>query len=456
MPFKSTSVIFFFALILIVAFLARLSVYFFYIAPSAQHSAFAPFLFPDSVNFMEYARALAQNGTYVDEAGRVAWRMPGYSLLLAGLLRLGLDSLTALHLPNILLGTLNAGLAGWLGWRIFLTRRAALLATVFLALSPFIAFLDGLMLSDTLAVTGVLLLCLAGAGFVRADGWKQTLRASLLVALAAAVCAYAKASAGLLLLPILPFLLFARKRAPLRQGGLGVRWGAVIAVAFAALLYPWVQRNEALLGDFVPFTTMGGFTLWEASGPGADGGANHGKVKFPPAWDDMQARQKAPGGTLADAPNLLMTYPLPNGGAVQFLGATKAELAADAYLLAAGIRELRDNAEHTVALMTRKLLRTWSPVPNWIGAPFWPYGLLMLLTYGPVVVLSILGLQMCRANWRLAYLLYLPAAYFSLVHMVFMGSVRYRVPAEACLIVVAAGVLDLLLSRRSQPLSSHR
>lgn len=430
------------------AFLVRLAFYTFFLAPMAKTSQFTPFLFPDSLNFFDYARALAERGEYFDSAGRIAWRMPGYSLLLAGVLKMGFNSLLALHLPNLLLGALNTLLACLLGHKIFHSWRAGILAGTALAFYPFILFMDCLVLSDTLATTGALLLCAAATRFVQAQGWREHLTSSLLVALTAALCAYAKSSSGLLLVAFLPFFLLTQRYKPSGRHGPGLRWLAIMVVGFCALLYPWELRNERLLGEFVPFSTMGGFTLWEATGPGADGGANHGKVKMPQAWEDMQARMTSPRRTLADS-NIILTYPLPDdGGALQFQGDTSAELASDAYLLTASLIEIKRAPNRAADLAVRKFLRTWSPLPNWVGAPFWPYGLLMLLSYGPVLLLSIFGISQVRPLWRTAYILYIPAIYFSLVHAIFMGSVRYRVPAEACLIVLAAGVIDLLLASR--------
>lgn len=446
--------IFPFLLVFVLAVLVRALVWWFYVDPMAQRLEYAPFLFPDSLNFYEYARNLAGGSGYIDEAGRMAWRMPGYSFLLAGPLRAGIDSIGALHVINFIVGGINALLACWLGGALF-SRRAGILAGVGVALYPFMVFMDTLLLADTLAVTALLLLALAGRFFVNARGFRAKVLAALAVGAVAAFAAYVKASLGLLLVVLLPFLLVARRER--RRGSPGVSWALCALAGFCILMLPWWLRNQRVFGDFVPFSTMGGFTLWEATGPGADGGPNHGKVAMPPAWELMQEGLRNEGSALMPLTHgvMTLTFPLPGQerDVMTFYSDTRAELASDAYLMAACIRHIRAMDSGELAELTlRKFLRTWVPVPNWVGAGFWPYGLLMLISYVPVMFLAGAGVIFLRHNWREVYILLIPALYLSGIHAVFMGSVRYRLPALGCLIVLAAGMADCLLrGQRNKP-----
>jgi hypothetical protein len=88
-----------------------------------------------------------------------------------------------------------------------------------------------------------------------------------------------------------------------------------------------------------------------------------------------------------------------------------------------------------------KVLRTWNVWPNERALSWWPIRLAVLCSYVPVLVLGIVGAaRTIRRGWP--YMLcWLPAVYFTLLHAVFVGSIRYRQPAMLGLIVLAAGVL---------------
>jgi hypothetical protein len=87
----------------------------------------------------------------------------------------------------------------------------------------------------------------------------------------------------------------------------------------------------------------------------------------------------------------------------------------------------------------------WSPWPNakefqsrrlaWIlAAGYVP--LLLVATYG--------AFRTLRRGWPYVLCL-LPAAYFTLLHMVFVSSIRYRQPALLPVMVLAAAGIALLL-----------
>jgi len=73
----------------------------------------------------------------------------------------------------------------------------------------------------------------------------------------------------------------------------------------------------------------------------------------------------------------------------------------------------------------------------------------MAVFYVPIVLLALLGAAATiRRGWPYV-LCWLPAAYFSLLHMVFVSSIRYRQPAMLGLMILAGGALSLWLGQRA-------
>jgi hypothetical protein len=88
-----------------------------------------------------------------------------------------------------------------------------------------------------------------------------------------------------------------------------------------------------------------------------------------------------------------------------------------------------------------KVRRMWNIWPNEPSFSAWPIRLTVLLTYVPVLGLAVVG-AVKTFRRGLPYLLcWFPAVYFTLLHMIFVGSIRYRQPAMLGLIVLAAGTL---------------
>jgi hypothetical protein len=96
-----------------------------------------------------------------------------------------------------------------------------------------------------------------------------------------------------------------------------------------------------------------------------------------------------------------------------------------------------------LALAAIKFARMWSPWPHAreLGG-FWTR-LAVGLAYPPVLLLA-LGAG-CRAIRRQQWdwlLLWAPAVYLTLLHVVFVSSLRYRMPAMLPLMVLAAAALE--------------
>lgn len=120
------------------------------------------------------------------------------------------------------------------------------------------------------------------------------------------------------------------------------------------------------------------------------------------------------------------------------LMAEKTEWDVDQHYKDAAWQFVKANPGRAVELTLIKLWRYWKPWPN--AAQFGGAGpaLLVAVFFVPVFVLAIRGFWLTRARpW--AWLLTLgPILYFAAIHAVFVGSLRYRLPAEYPLCVLAA------------------
>ena len=107
------------------------------------------------------------------------------------------------------------------------------------------------------------------------------------------------------------------------------------------------------------------------------------------------------------------------------------------------------NPGRVVQLAGIKFLRIWNFWPNEPSFAAWPVRLAVLVTYLPLMLLAALGLRRAVDYGWPGALCWLPAVYFTLLHTVFVSSIRYRQPAMLGLIVLAAGYLAEFEKTRS-------
>jgi hypothetical protein len=94
-----------------------------------------------------------------------------------------------------------------------------------------------------------------------------------------------------------------------------------------------------------------------------------------------------------------------------------------------------------------KFVRMWNIWPNEPSLSNWRFGLLVLIGYTPLLIGGLYGAwRYAGRGWPYALCL-LPAVYFTALHVVFVGSIRYRQPAMLALIVLAAGAAGEWLNK---------
>jgi len=179
---------------------------------------------------------------------------------------------------------------------------------------------------------------------------------------------------------------------------MGFALGLLLVFVLFVGLSPWAARNWVHVkaatkeGGIVLTTCKVGESLYEAVGPRATGGPNKENTVWP---EEVSAMRHD-------------------------------EYARNQYLLWRSLRYMRNNTKRTVRLAGVKFLRTWNVIPNYEAARTPLYITISLISYVPVLLTGILGLFLCMKRPQTVVWLMVPIVVFTLIHMIFVGSVRYR------------------------------
>jgi len=193
-----------------------------------------------------------------------------------------------------------------------------------------------------------------------------------------------------------------------------MRLTAVVAVTipFALVLAPWAIRNTSVHGKFVPLSTQGGVQLYIANNPESTGvmAIDQGRV-------DKTRAQRFPNFSEADRDKLFQ---------------------------AEAVKFIRENPRRFAQLCWIRFVQLWKlysarvPLSN---------SLVMIASFG--VALPFFLVQVIRRGWRrgpeLLFLLIILS--HTALHMVYGSIVRYRIPIEPLIMVMAITGFFWTLSR---------
>jgi 4-amino-4-deoxy-L-arabinose transferase-like glycosyltransferase len=407
------------------------------------HRTGPAFEFDDERLHWAMASNLVHSGQMVTDDGRFAARMPLYPLFLAIFAGAGDSGILLARLAQALLGAATV----WLIYRLAkdaLGERPALLAGALACLDPYGVFVTNLLLSEVLFMLIAVGLTVAawrqidnaragGRGSSRAatqssgrDSTQSSGRspipnpqspisnrqATLAVALLGAAAVFARPSAlgwVVLLWLLLWLCASSKRRASLRLLG----YAAVLAV----FLLPWGLRNQHAIRSFAWLSTNGGVTLYDAQGPQANGSSNQGFLTHMPELSGLGEAER------------------------------------DRLLRDQAIAQMTRDPWRVLKLAGAKFLRTWNFIPNFEGYRGAVTAAASAVFTAVVLILAGIGLwrtafgRQPRPPGKFQVLVWLPVIYFTLLHCVFIGSLRYRVPLMAFLELSAAAAV---FARRSR------
>ena len=193
----------------------------------------------------------------------------------------------------------------------------------------------------------------------------------------------------------------------------------LFCVGICMVMCPWWVRNYLETDKFVPTTLQVGASLYDGWHPGASGSSDEG-MNFVNAF-------------LAEQNRVDQLETLAGNQLVSTL-----EWRLDQRLKNAAIAWAFENSSDAMRLGLVKFLKTWSPLPvarelgsdavRWLEA----------IGYSAIMGFAVIGMWQCRSQIG-AWLFAMPCVYFALLHVFFIGSVRYRQPA-VLVICVLGGV----------------
>ena len=371
-------------------------------------------LFSDQPGFEAIARNLLAGKGYriAADGPPTAFRPPVYPLFLASLYAFGGNQHLTVRLVQVLveLGTILLLVA--ISRRVFGSQRAALLAGAVYAVYFPIALYAATLFSETLYT---FLLALFMWALVRARGVEETpargWRRGRVAAFAGAgmllgVVTLTKPTT--LLLPVflaLP-LVWRRDRVGFLRREV-VRELLPLAAGMCLVLAPWMVRNYVVLGEIVPVTTGGGRAFW---------GTN-----YIPDADPLRVELRH--GVVGDTPET------------------------DRRLYRQAVRNVLRHPLAFARLSGLRFVRLWFNL-GFVNAPSrasLAIGAFNLL----LVALSVAAVWRAPGPWLArASPLALLLLYFSLVHMVLEGYIRYALPVLPYLMMTAAYGAVALARRR--------
>ncbi len=265
-----------------------------------------------------------------------------------------------------------------------------LIAAAIAAVDPLVVANSAFLLSEALFLPLMLLAQLGMAILWEKPEWDRSAAGWALVAGAASGAAILMRPSWALYPPLLGAIWLA---ACLTRGKHSLALGStlLIALGLIAVMMPWWVRNARVYGKFVPTALWMGASLYDGLSPTATGASRMDFLAEPEFWPLDEETQ-------------------------------------DARLRERALAFARENPGRVLELAAIKAGRFWSPWPNADSFQSTALAVASALVTIPQFALLAIGLWDRRRDARALILLGLPLVYTFLLHLVFVSSIRYRVP----------------------------
>ncbi len=363
----------------------------FYVSTLPEQTAF-----PDSERYDAIAGDILRG-----EGFKSTLTAPLYPLFLAGVYSVFGRSFFAVRASQAFLGALSILIIFLLAEEIS-SKRAGIIAAAIFAVYPFFIFFTGLLLTETLFIFILLGFILFIGRFLK----HPSNRSALAAGIAGGVSVLIKPAMFYFVFISIIYYLAARRNKKIAAGL------CVLAAAFLITISPWPVYNLAKHGrpDLLPASSI---TLYESFNPEATGGPAIHLIQWTPEMRRMDGEEL------------------------------------ERHFRTEALRFIRQNPARALHLALIKQARFWSPVPNFSEYRNLRYGLISFFSYVPVLFLCLWMVFSNKKNWNAFSHLCMPVIFFALLHAVMVGSIRYRIPVDPFIIILAGVKIDQLARNRS-------
>lgn len=405
----------------LVAFALRVAAAF--VVEALAHRRGSLCLFDDTLVYWRLGQAIRAGGPYVVSQFGVphfALRAPGYPLFLAVCHAMFGESTLAARVVQAALGACGVWLLHGLtrsSTNAGETDSTPVLAGAILACEPFSVATTALLLSEAVFVPLMLamlwgLSALWNRDRANAGGSARAIGVGVLAGAAILV------RPSWLLFPAVVccgwILLVPRTDRARALGKL-----LLVCLGLSIVMSPWWVRNAFVIGRFVPTALWAGASLYDGLNPRADGSSDM-RFLAEPKFVELD------------------------------------EVTQDRVLAESALAYARAHGPRALTLAAIKAGRFWSLWPNEPSLRTPALIIVSACATLPLYVLIVLGVIARRRDVRALALLAGPLVYFAILHMVFVSSLRYRIPAMAPAFGLAAVGARCLVSRCSKPPSGDQ
>lgn len=368
--------------------------------------------FPDEQRFLNEAIKFATIGEFWTEDSR-AWEMPLTAIVYGYIYDIfhNIEStIIAIRVMQSLLLILQASLIYKIALILFRKKEVAFIAFIIMLFYPFFVYYQALLLSETLFITLFII------SFYFLYRWyEEGFRLSIyfiLTNIFFTLTIYSKGTLSILpplLISIFYFLNTYSFKTTIKIFGYSL-------ILYMIVMSAWWVRNYAIFDKFIPFTTSSSMNLYL--------GANEKNEFAGVDWaKDVDIDFVNRVTSIEDERERSHIY---KQKALEFI---------------------KNDTRQYMKLMWLKFKRFYNFTFNADSFSSIYYNLLSIFSYGIVMVFALITFVLSNKEWKKFSAIYIVIGYFTLIHIVYIASLRYRLPIEPLLILLASYSLVILKDR---------